>query len=157
MEDGFGKLREEDNNRRDIMENECFVCGFTRTGYGEEPMVRGPTFDQHKELEHQHWNYVLLFVYLKRKDRTDYTGAESYIWAMIQKQDYSWIPSRASFAIQSYKAKTELDKEKAKALPIDGAIMGAMFAKVAKVAEDVLDIKKELHGVASEVEKNQAM
>ena len=150
MVDGFGALREEDNNRRNIMENECFVCGFTRTGYDDEPIVRGPTFDQHKDLEHQHWNYVLLFVYLKRKDRTDYTGAESYIWAMIQKQDYSWIPSRASFAIQSYKAKTELDKEKAKALPIDGA----MFAKV---AEDVLDIKKELHGVASRVDKHQAM
>ena len=25
--DGFGALREEDNDRRDILENSCFVCG----------------------------------------------------------------------------------------------------------------------------------
>ena len=31
MVDGFGALREEDNIRNNIMENECFVCGFTRT------------------------------------------------------------------------------------------------------------------------------
>ena len=92
---------------------------------------------------------MLLYVYLKRKDHTSFTGPESFIWAMIEKQDYSWIPSRGSFAIQSYVARTELEQDRVKEAPIDGK----MFERV---ATDVHDIKKELHGVASKFEKAAA-
>jgi hypothetical protein len=69
MVDGFGALREEDSIRLDILENQCFVCGFTRSGYDDVPNFRGPTFDFHKAEEHEFWNYVNFYVHLKQKDK----------------------------------------------------------------------------------------
>ena len=115
----------------------------------DEPIVRGPSFDVHKDIEHQHWNYVLLYVYLKRRDSTQYTGAESYIWNMIEKMDYSWIPARGSFAIQSYKARMALEKQKEELKPVDGRL-------VEHVAEEVSDIKKNIEHVAERIGSGSA-
>jgi hypothetical protein len=98
--DGFGALREEDNDRRDILENSCFVCGFTRTAFDDIPNFRGPNFDHHRDEEHAFWSYVHYYVYLKRKDKTEYNGVDSYVWSMLMDNNLGWIPVRNSAAIQ---------------------------------------------------------
>jgi hypothetical protein len=45
--DTFGSLREEAAARADQLDNECYVCGFTRTSYDDIGMI-SPSFDQHK-------------------------------------------------------------------------------------------------------------
>jgi len=51
MVDTFSSLREEAQQREDILSNECFVCGFTRTTYDDLGMP-SPSFDQHKARGH---------------------------------------------------------------------------------------------------------
>jgi hypothetical protein len=110
MVDGFGSLREEDKERSDILENTCFVCGFNRTSYEDIPNFRGPNFDYHKSEEHNFWSYVDLYVYLKRRDESSYSGAESYVWFMMNKGDLSWIPRRTSASIQDAQVAVEKGK-----------------------------------------------
>lgn len=94
--DSFASLREEDAAREDTLENECFVCGpcfccelsiffscelvvtvlfdvagYTRSSYDDIPNFRGPSFEAHKEEEHELWTYIHYFVYLRRKDKTE--------------------------------------------------------------------------------------
>ena len=103
--DAFGALREEDNLRSGILENSCFACGFTRSAYDEVPNFRGATFDRHKRDEHDFWTYVHYYVYLKRKEKTEFSGAEAYVWHMISTHDLGWIPVRSSSAIQAQHAR----------------------------------------------------
>jgi hypothetical protein len=102
MVDGFGALREEDNERKDILENSCFVCGFTRESYDDLPNFQGPNFDFHMTEEHNYWSYVEFYVYLKRKNKADLTGVESHAWAMILQGNLAWIPMRNSAALQEH-------------------------------------------------------
>jgi len=102
MVDGFGALREEDNNRQDILENTCFVCGYSRSQYDDIPNFRGPSFDVHKSIDHDFWTYVYYYVYLKRKHKTEYSGVESYVWSQInENNNLIWIPTRNSAALQN--------------------------------------------------------
>ena len=101
MVDSFGSLREEDNVRNDILENACFVCGFTRETYDDISNFQVPNFEFHKSKEHNYWSYVHLYVYLKRREKTEFSGAESFVWDMINRTDLSWIPRRNSAAIQA--------------------------------------------------------
>ena len=134
MVDGFGSLREEDNERNDILENTCFACGFTREIYDDVPNFRGPKFDYHKSEEHDHWSYVHLYVYLKRRDDTDYSGAESYIWDMIDKNDMSWIPRRNSAAIQAANVSIESKEPEA----IDPLRFNELVSDVSEIRQGLL-------------------
>jgi len=111
MVDGFGSLREEDKERRDILENYCFVCGLSRSFYDDMPNFKGPSFDWHKDNDHAYWTYVYFYVYLKRKDQNDYSGVESYVWKQIEEERYEWIPARMSSSIQVHQTFKIRDKD----------------------------------------------
>jgi len=101
MVDTFSALREEDAQRSDLLENECFVCGFKRTSYDDIGLNFIPSFDIHRDEEHNVWNYVLFIIYLRRRDPTEFNGVESYVWERLKEHDMQWIPTRTSFAIQN--------------------------------------------------------
>ena len=52
-------------------------------------------------MEHDLWTYVHFLVYLRRKDKTELTGVEYYVWEKLKKLDLSWVPVRSSAAIQA--------------------------------------------------------
>ena len=107
MVDGFWTMRAADTLRQDVLENTCFVCGFTRVKYVDIPHFRGPTFEYHKDTSHAFLKYVYFWVYLKRKEATDMTGAESHVWKLIQDDlDLGWIPVRNCAAVQAAAART---------------------------------------------------
>jgi inositol 1,4,5-triphosphate receptor type 3 len=144
MVDGFGALREEDNERQDTLENTCFVCGFTRSQYDDVPNFRGPSFDYHKDVDHEFWIYVYFYVYLKRKDKTTFSGVESYVWKQIMDTNLGWIPSRGSAAIQNSNAVAEFESEK----EVDPVMIEQM-------AEDMITIKHALVKVEKTLHKNE--
>jgi hypothetical protein len=111
MVDGFGSLREEFNERKDVYDNACFVCGFTRDSYDDIPNFHGPSFDNHITEAHNFWSYVHFYVYLKRKNKANLTGVESYVWAMIQKENFAWIPQRNSAALQEAQDEAHEEEE----------------------------------------------
>jgi hypothetical protein len=98
---GFWSLTTAQEARREVYDNTCFVCGFTRANYADLPHFRGPTFEVHQDETHEFWKYVSFFVYLKRKEKTDMTGAETYVWDLIEDDlDLAWIPVRDCAAAQ---------------------------------------------------------
>ena len=38
------------------------------------------------------FNYIMFLAYLKRKNKIDLTGSESYVWQMYQDEDPRWFP-----------------------------------------------------------------
>jgi len=110
MVDGFGALRDEANERADVLENQCFVCGFTREAYEDLPDFDGPSFDKHKDTDHNYWHYVYFFVYLKQKKETDFRGVETYVWRMLQRENAGWVPSRNFAALQATKSLSSAAK-----------------------------------------------
>jgi hypothetical protein len=138
MVDGFGALREEDNTRNDILSNSCFVCGFTRVTYDDVPNFKGPSFEFHKNETHDFWNYVYYYVYLKRKEKNDYSGVESFVWDMIAKTDMGWIPDKNSGAIQAASAYVADEGE------IDVKKFDQMVADVFDISDGISKVKEML-------------
>lgn len=50
------------------------------------------SFEEHIKLEHNMWNYLYFIVLVRVKNKTDYTGPESYVAQMIKV----WAPPRSS-------------------------------------------------------------
>lgn len=48
------------------------------------------SFEEHIKLEHNIWNYLYFIVLLREKNKTDYTGPESYV-ALLIKVNYSLL------------------------------------------------------------------
>lgn len=42
------------------------------------------SFEEHIKLEHNMWNYLYFIVLVRVKNKTDYTGPESYVAQMIK-------------------------------------------------------------------------
>ena len=101
MVDTFSALREEDSVRKNRLENECFVCGFTREAY--EDVGGGFHFDVHTKDEHSIWNYFFFLVYLKEKDPNEMNGVETYVLLLLEKGDLGWIPARTSWLVEQHK------------------------------------------------------
>eukprot|EP00615_Pteridomonas_danica_P005853 CAMPEP_0114339576 /NCGR_PEP_ID=MMETSP0101-20121206/7817_1 /TAXON_ID=38822 ORGANISM="Pteridomonas danica, Strain PT" /NCGR_SAMPLE_ID=MMETSP0101 /ASSEMBLY_ACC=CAM_ASM_000211 /LENGTH=2941 /DNA_ID=CAMNT_0001472581 /DNA_START=113 /DNA_END=8938 /DNA_ORIENTATION=+ len=99
--DTFGALRDEANEREDTLSNQCYICGFTRSGYDDIGVTNAPSFDIHAEEEHNIWNYVYFYRYLTTKDPSDYNGVESYVADMIEQTNLGWLPVRTSLYIQN--------------------------------------------------------
>ena len=38
------------------------------------------------------WNYLFYIAYLREKEKTEYTGIESYIDEKLAEYDHSWFP-----------------------------------------------------------------
>ena len=55
--DAFGALRMESAERKDILDNQCFICGFTRSQYDDVGLpTSAPSFDKHCRNGTFQWN-----------------------------------------------------------------------------------------------------
>ena len=155
--DGFGALREEENTRKDILENACFVCGFSRAGYDALPHFRGEPFDAHQSSTHDFWTYVHYYVYLKRKEKTEFSGVESYVWAMMAEHRLDWIPVRNCGALQAVKQAALAADELARRTGDQGSSResengeGASAKLLEKLAADMSDLRQ---GVGSIMQRD---
>lgn len=67
------------------------------------------SFEEHVNLEHNIWNYLYFIVLLREKNRTDYTGPESYVAHMIKVRRSS-VPGSALDHQQVANFKARLKK-----------------------------------------------
>jgi len=99
MVDTFGSIREEKEWRAATLENDCFVCGFSRAAYEDAALaakvqdIQAPGFDDHLEEDHDLWTYVYFVAHLKRKDPTEDSGIESYVRGHLEA-NLDWIPNK---------------------------------------------------------------
>jgi hypothetical protein len=138
--DTFGALRDEANERDDILDNQCFICGFTRSGYDDVGITSIPSFDLHKTEEHAIWNYVYFYRYLQQKDPSDYNGVESYVSQQLEKGSLGWLPSRTSLCIQNSGEEVPTEED-----PLEQVIMKT-------IQQEMMPISKSLKSVESRIE-----
>lgn len=50
------------------------------------------SFEQHIQREHNMWHYLYFIVLIKVKDPTEFTGPESYVYAMVKASNLEWFP-----------------------------------------------------------------
>ncbi len=74
--------------------------GFTRSAYDDLPAFNGPSFDRHKDIDHDYWTYLHYWQYLKHKSAEEYTGVETHVWAEIEAESIAWVPLRTSAALE---------------------------------------------------------
>jgi len=78
--DTFGDLRQEKQEKDYTLRNTCFICGLDRAKFDNKTI----SFDEHTKMEHNMWNYLYFLILIKVKDKTEFTGPESFVYECIQ-------------------------------------------------------------------------
>lgn len=104
--DEFAALKEKLFFKIRDMRNVCFVCGINR-----EKLDKTATgFKNHYKKEHNMWNYVYYYAYLKFKDVNDHTWTETFVNTKIEDFDLDWLPIKRAFSIVN-ENESELEKQ----------------------------------------------
>jgi hypothetical protein len=99
--DTFGSLRENAKEKHELMIGFCFICGIEKNDFDDAAggdSAKG--FHPHITEEHNMWDYLFFLIYLKHKDKTEYTGAETYVSEKHQDDDTTWIPEKQAMSLQ---------------------------------------------------------
>ncbi|XP_031422658.1 inositol 1,4,5-trisphosphate receptor type 3 isoform X2 [Clupea harengus] len=93
--DTFADLRSEKQNKEETLKNTCFICGLERDKFDNKTV----SFEEHIKSEHNIWNYLYFIVLLREKNKTDYTGPESYVVRMIKDINLDWFPRMQAMSL----------------------------------------------------------
>ena len=86
--DEFRSLKEALNIKLEDTLNVCFICGIDREIFDRNNI----NFEEHLKIDHYKWNYVFFIAYLKKKNITDLTGTESYVFDLYSQKSLEWLP-----------------------------------------------------------------
>lgn len=95
--DTFADLRSEKQKKEEILKTTCFICGLERDKFDNKTV----SFEEHIKLEHNMWNYLYFIVLVRVKNKTDYTGPESYVAQMIKNKNLDWFPRMRAMSLVS--------------------------------------------------------
>ena len=87
--DTFAQQRDEQTQRKDNMENVCFVCGIDRNTFDRKHPFG---FEYHIKYEHNIWHYLSYIIHVQQKKKTEYTGPEAYVAANLEQNSYGFFP-----------------------------------------------------------------
>ncbi|XP_041860303.1 inositol 1,4,5-trisphosphate receptor type 3 isoform X1 [Melanotaenia boesemani] len=93
--DTFADLRSEKQKKEEILKTTCFICGLERDKFDNKTV----SFEEHITVEHNIWNYLYFIVLLREKNKTDYTGPESYVAHMINNNNLDWFPRMQAMSL----------------------------------------------------------
>ncbi|TDH11017.1 hypothetical protein EPR50_G00081930 [Perca flavescens] len=93
--DTFADLRSEKQKKEEILKTTCFICGLERDKFDNKTV----SFEEHIKLEHNIWNYLSFIVLVREKNKTDYTGPESYVAHMIKNNNLDWFPRMQAMSL----------------------------------------------------------
>jgi len=86
--DTFHELKEIEARDDDDKKNVCYLCGLRRHHLEKN----GKNFDFHCSKEHNIWNYLYFFFYLRNLQKEDMNGLESYIYDLVEKNEIGFFP-----------------------------------------------------------------
>ncbi|XP_072537810.1 inositol 1,4,5-trisphosphate-gated calcium channel ITPR3 isoform X1 [Salminus brasiliensis] len=93
--DTFADLRSEKQKKEEILKTTCFICGLERDKFDNKTV----SFEEHIKSEHNIWNYLYFIVLVREKNKTDYTGPESYVAHMIKNKNLDWFPRMQAMSL----------------------------------------------------------
>jgi hypothetical protein len=96
--DTFSSLRETLNERKEMMNAECFVCGADRGTLEEYDIDK----EEHEGSEHNKWSYLLYLDHVKRAaaDVAPVTGVDAHVAACAAVKSEAWLPEGTSFKLE---------------------------------------------------------
>ncbi|KAK2507097.1 hypothetical protein MC885_000724 [Smutsia gigantea] len=95
--DTFADLRSEKQKKEEVLKTTCFICGLERDKFDNKTV----SFEEHIKFEHNMWNYLYFIVLVRVKNKTDYTGPESYVAQMIKNKNLDWFPRMRAMSLVS--------------------------------------------------------
>ncbi|XP_017780207.1 PREDICTED: inositol 1,4,5-trisphosphate receptor isoform X5 [Nicrophorus vespilloides] len=101
--DTFADLRSEKQQKELILKNTCFICGLNRSAFDNKTV----SFEEHIKCEHNMWHYLYFIVLIKVKDPTEFTGPESYVYAMVKAVNLDWFPRLRAMSLASVEGDGE--------------------------------------------------
>ncbi|XP_012156517.1 inositol 1,4,5-trisphosphate receptor isoform X2 [Ceratitis capitata] len=101
--DTFADLRSEKQQKELILKNTCFICGLNRSAFDNKTV----SFEEHIKSEHNMWHYLYFIVLVKVKDPTEFTGPESYVYAMVKAGILDWFPRLRAMSLAAIDADGE--------------------------------------------------
>ncbi|KAG8451031.1 hypothetical protein GDO86_003347 [Hymenochirus boettgeri] len=101
--DTFADLRSEKQKKEEIIKTTCFICGLERDKFDNKTV----SFEEHIKEEHNMWNYLYFIVLVRVKNKTDYTGPESYVAQMIKSTNLDWFPRMRAMSLVSNEGEGE--------------------------------------------------
>ncbi|XP_070559179.1 inositol 1,4,5-trisphosphate receptor-like isoform X4 [Ptychodera flava] len=101
--DTFADLRSEKQQKEEILKNTCFICGLDRSSFDNKTV----SFEEHIKEEHNMWHYLYFIVLVKVKDPTEFTGPESYVYAMIKDKNLEWFPRMRAMSLAADEGEGE--------------------------------------------------
>lgn len=123
--DTFAALRDK-KTKVEINKNTiCFVCSLSKNIYDKTPQG----YEHHVQVEHNIWNYLFYIYYIRKEDPTEYTGVDSYVAGMMEREDIFWFPIGKSLAFNQLEDSASNTKEK----------FNALFERIKKLT----DMKKD--------------
>uniref|UniRef100_A0A8C2JX19 Inositol 1,4,5-trisphosphate receptor n=1 Tax=Cyprinus carpio TaxID=7962 RepID=A0A8C2JX19_CYPCA len=93
--DTFADLRSEKQKKEEILKTTCFICGLERDKFDNKTV----SFEEHIKFEHNIWHYLYFIVLVREKNKTDYTGPESYVALMIKNKNLDWFPRMQAMSL----------------------------------------------------------
>ena len=105
--DTFAELRDQKQKIEEDIATKCFICGidsytFDRYGNG---------FQNHIKNDHNMWKYLFFVAHLLIKDRTNYTGQESYVYEKLKVRDLSFYPVNKALILQNLQEQEDKENE----------------------------------------------
>lgn len=92
--DNFAVLRIKEVEMIQDMKNICTICSLKREEIMKIYDKRGKTYYDHIGKDHKIFNYIFYIIYLYKKDVTEFTGIESYVYELaFNQKDITWFPS----------------------------------------------------------------
>ncbi|XP_031335634.1 inositol 1,4,5-trisphosphate receptor isoform X3 [Photinus pyralis] len=101
--DTFADLRSEKQQKELILKNTCFICGLNRSAFDNKTV----SFEEHIKCEHNMWHYLYFIVLIKVKDPTEFTGPESYVYAMVKASNLEWFPRLLAMSLSAVEGDAE--------------------------------------------------
>ncbi|CAE1225060.1 ITPR1 [Acanthosepion pharaonis] len=101
--DTFADLRSEKQQKEEILKNTCFICGLDRSSFDNKAV----SFEEHLKSEHCMWHYLFFIVLVKVKDPTEFTGPESYVYAMVKDKNLDWFPRMRAMSLTAEESDGE--------------------------------------------------
>lgn len=135
--DTFADLRSEKQQKDEILKNTCFICGLDRSSFDNKAV----SFEEHIRCEHNLWHYLYFIVLIKVKDKTEFTGPESYVNHLIEEKNLDWFPRmRAMSLISTEDSESEQNE------------MRLLSEKLEQTNKLVVTLSQQLKDVIEQVE-----
>jgi hypothetical protein len=104
--DRFAALRDEKRDQATAKTATCFVCGIEKSTFDNEGLKYNnelDAFSHHTDNEHNMWSYFKCQLYIHTKEKTELTGAESFLLDCLEKENTEWVPINKALRLHENK------------------------------------------------------